>query len=160
MSPIGRVSSNSPLIKAAFVLQLLLLIYLQVIEWIDLFPWNDVRRGNSQETLDIALGAVMVAALAATHWRWRPGVWLATLVYAVWLGLQIMTFWIPYASGASEQWARIHEANFADTIQWLPTYDNHLPPDASHFVLQLLLLITLVVTGMAAFRANKEARTH
>lgn len=152
MFPSDRARANTWLIRAAFVLQLLLVVYLQAIEWIDLFPWNDVRRGNGQETLDIALGGVMVAALAATHLRWRPGVWLAALVYAVWLALQIMTFWIPYAWGASERWARIHEANFAHTIQWLPTRGNHLPPDASHFTLQLLLLITLVVTSMAACR--------
>lgn len=156
MFPTDRVGSNSLLISAAFVLQLLLLIYLQVIEWIDLFPWNDIRRGNGQEVLDIALGSVMIAALAATYWRWRPGVWLAALVYAVWLGLQITTFWIPYASGASKRWAKIHEANFADTIQWLPSHGNHLPPDASHFVLQLLLLVTLVVTGMTAYRLGRQ----
>ena len=156
MFPTGRVSPNSLLIRAAFVLQLLLLVYMQVIEWIDLFPWNDIRRGNGQEILDIALGGVMIAALAATYWRWRPGVWLAALVYAVWLGLQIMTFWMPYALGASTRWAKIHEANFAHTIQWLPSHGNHLPPDASHFVLQLLLLITLVVTGMAACRVGRQ----
>ncbi len=38
MFPTGRIGPNSLLIRAAFVLQLLLLIYLQVIEWIDLFP--------------------------------------------------------------------------------------------------------------------------
>ncbi len=141
---------------AAFVLQFLLLVYLQVIEWIDLFPWNDIRRGNGQEILDVALGGAMIAALAATHWRWRPGVWLATLAYAVWLGLQIMTFWWPYAFGASERWAKIHEANFALTIQWLPSLGTHLPPDASHFVLQLLLVITLVVTGTAAWRLESD----
>ena len=140
------------MIKAAFASQLILLIYLQVIEWVDLFPWNDVRRGNSQEVLDVALGAAMIAALAATHWRWRHGVWLATLVYSIWLGLQITTFWMPYAFAASERWSRIHEANFAQTTQWLPTYANHLPPDACHFVLQLLLVITLGVTATLAWR--------
>ena len=156
MFPVGRASPNSSLIRAAFGLQLLLLIYLQVIEWIDLFPWNDIRGGNGQELLDVTLGAVMIAALAATYRRWRPGVWLATLVYAVWTGLQIETFWVPYALGASKRWARIHEANFAHTIQWLPSRGNHLPPDASHFVLQLLLLITLAVTGLAAFHAGRK----
>jgi hypothetical protein len=157
MLAIGHSGPAAP-IRAAFVWQLLLLVYLQAIEWIDLFPWNDVRRGNGQELLDIALGAVMIAALLATAWRWRPGMWLAALVYAIWLGLQITTFWVPYVTGASERWRKIHAANFAQTIQWLPSHGNHLPPDASHFVLQLLILVTLVATCLAAYQESRETR--
>ncbi len=139
--------------RVAFISQALLVVYLEVVEWIDLFyPWNDIRRGNAQETLDIVLGAVMAAALAATYFRWRPGMVGAFLAYAVWLGLQVWTFWIPYAFGASERWARIHAANFAETVQILPTYGDHLPPDANHFVLQVLIVAALVTTGGASWR--------
>jgi hypothetical protein len=75
---------------------------------------------------------------------------IALLAYVGWLVLQIMTFWIPYVQGASPRWARVHAANFAQTVQWLPTKGNHLPPDASHFVLQLLLVVAIVCTTLAA----------
>ena len=151
----GPSSSNSSLIKAAFLLQLLLLIYLQVIEWVDLFPWNDIRKGNGQEILDIALGGIIIVALYSTYRLWRLGIWIAILTYIIWFVLQIMTFWIPYISGASEQWVKIHKANFTDTIQWLPTYDNHLPPDASHFLLQFIILVSLIAVIMVAYRMRK-----
>jgi hypothetical protein len=144
--------------KSAVIAQAVLLVYLEVIEWIDLFPWNDVRRGNGQAILDVALGAFMLLALAATWRRWWPGMAAAVLGYVVWLGLQITTFWIPYAVGASPQWQRIHAANFSQTIQWLPRWDTHLPPDASHFVLQLILVVALGAHVVATWRVLESRR--
>jgi hypothetical protein len=139
--------------------QALLLVYLEVIEWIDMFPWNDVRRGNGQEGLDIALGLLMASAILATYRRWRIGMVGAVLVYVVWLSLQIGTFWTAYIGGASPQWQRIHAANFAQTIQWLPGWGTHLPPDASHFILQVLLVITLITTTVATIRVLRGRDT-
>jgi hypothetical protein len=76
----------------------------------------------------------------------------AVLVYAVWLALQITTFWTAYIGGASANWQHIHAAYFAQTIQWLPRWGTHLPPDASHFVLQLLIVLALLTTTVAARR--------
>jgi len=123
-----------------------------MIEWISLYPWNDIRRGNGQGGLDILLGVVMLAGIISAARRWRIGVTLVALVYVAWLALQVVTFWVPYAVGASPRWQRIHAANFAQTIQWLPRSGTHLPPDASHFVLQLLLIATVTTTGMLAVR--------
>jgi hypothetical protein len=46
---------------------------MEVVEWVNLYQWNDVRRGNGQEQLDIVLGLLMLLAIAATQRRWRPG---------------------------------------------------------------------------------------
>lgn len=144
------------MIRTSVVSQAILLGYLGIIEWVNLYPWNDIRRGNGQEVLDIVLGVVMLACIAATARRLRTGVIVASVVYLAWLGLQITTFWIPYVNGASPRWQRIHAANFAQTVQWLPTSGTHLPPDASHFVLQLLLVVALVTTVVAAARLKRN----
>ena len=145
--------------RGAFAAQAALLIYLQVIEWVDLYPWNDIRGGNGQEALDIALGLLMLLALAATRRRWWPGLLIAVLVYLTWMALQVTTFWVPYVVGASPRWQRIHAANFSETVQWLPRWDTHLPPDASHFVLQLVLLVALVVTAIALRQGYRDRLT-
>ena len=155
------VHSKSWQIHLAVASQIFLLTYLQVIEWVEMFPWNDIRRGNGQETLDIAIGIAMTGFIVATSLRWRPGIWVSLLFYAAWLVLQIQTFWLPYIFGASERWAKIHAANFAKTIQWLPREGNHLPPDASHFVLQILLVATLVAVARLAWsRAVSPSRSN
>jgi hypothetical protein len=136
--------------------QLLLLCYLEVVEWVDLFPWNDVRHGNGQQGLDVVLG-LLIAGAAAAYRRWRPGMVAATILYALWMGLQVATFWLPYVRGASPEWQRIYERNFARTIQWLPRSGTHLPPDANHIVLQLVLASALICTALAAWRNRRSA---
>lgn len=144
--------------RGAFGAQGVLLIYLQLIEWVDLYPWNDIRRGNGQEVLDIALGVFMLLSLGATWRHWWPGLLVAAMGYAAWLSLQVATFWIPYVMGATPRWQQIHAANFSATVQWLPRWDAHLPPDASHFVLQLVLVVALVMTALALRAGYREAR--
>jgi hypothetical protein len=143
--------------KTALGSQALLLIYLQAIEWLNLSPWNDVRGGNGQEGLDIALGGFMLLALIATWRRWWPGMLVAALGYGVWLWLQLTTFWVPYVGGASPRWQAIHARHFSQTIQWLPRWDTHLPPDASHFVLQLILAVALFATAAATLQRARAA---
>jgi hypothetical protein len=140
------------IVRASAASQLLLLVYLEVVEWVPLFPWNDIRRGNGQEGLDVALGILMAAAIFATARRWRFGMVGAVGLYTLWLGLQITTFWTAYIGGASPGWQRIYAANFAATVQWLPRWGTHLPPDANHFVLQLVLLVAFVTTAVATAR--------
>jgi len=44
-------------------------IYLEIVEWVDLSPWNKFVDGsNGQEMLDVALGAGL-ALLALALWR-------------------------------------------------------------------------------------------
>lgn len=126
-------------------------VYLQVVEWIDLHPWNDVRTGNGQEMLDLLLAplSVMLVAWMWTSPRWAQAVASAALL--VWAGLQVTTWWSPYLWGASPSWKRVHERWFADTVQVLPNDGVHLPPDANHLVLQLLILAALALAAHAAW---------
>lgn len=124
----------------SLMLQFALAVYLQFIEWIDVFPWNDVRNGNGQEQLDMGLAVACALALVSTYRGWKPGIWFGAALYFVWLALQISTFWVPYVAGASSRWQRTWEAHFGHTVQWFPRVGNHLPPDASHFILQVLLV--------------------
>ena len=61
------------IVRKSVASQLLLLVYLEVVEWVPLFPWNDLRRGNGHEGLDLALAILMAAAIYATAHRWRLG---------------------------------------------------------------------------------------
>jgi hypothetical protein len=126
--------------------QAILLIYFQAVEWIDVFPWNDIRHGNGQVGLDIAIGMVMSGAIFSTFRRFRVAMSVASVLYAVWLWLQIDTWWLAYVRGASPAWQRTYFGFFSQTIQVLPRTGNHLPPDACHLVLQLLVLVTLATT--------------
>ena len=126
--------------------------YLQLVEWVDLFPWNDVRRGNGQETLDLILAAATLV-LAATLWvsrRWAP--LLAVGGLAAWAWLQAVTWWFPYFEGASPGWRRTWDRWFSETIHILPRDADHLPPDANHLLLQALIVVALAASLTAVAR--------
>ena len=84
-------------------------VYLQVVEWIDLHPWNDVRTGNGQELLDLLLAPVTVMLVA---WMWTSRRWAqltASVALLVWAGLQVTTWWSPYVWGDSPGWKRTYD---------------------------------------------------
>lgn len=125
-------------------------VYLQIVEWIDLFPWNDVRSGNGQELLDIILAGATVL-LVITLWfggRWAAVV--SSIGMIIWAWLQLSTWWIPYWLGASDGWKRVYSNWFSETIQILPRTEDQLPPDANHLVLHVLILVALVSSIRAA----------
>ena len=65
--------------------QIILLFYLQAVEWIEFPPWNDLSRGNGQERLDIALAVIQLFLIAGSVKRFKWILALASGFYGVWL---------------------------------------------------------------------------
>jgi len=144
----------NPGTKLAVACQLAATGYLQLVEWVELFPWNDLSRGNMQERLDVVLlaGQLLVAFWYLRAWLWPMVVgWLA---YAAWLGLQIDSWWRPYLFAGRTVGPNWY---FAHTLKFLPQIDERPTPDANHIVLQLLL-VAVLVTGALAIRRAAAAR--
>lgn len=136
-------------VRRAVAAQLAAAVYLQVIEWVPLFPWNDLSHGNGQEGLDVILGVVTLLLAVGTARRTTIAMAIAIVGYAAWLALQLETWWVPYVAGASPGWQRIYSAWFGRTFKFLPSIKDHPVPDASHVVLQLLLIAAIVLTTQA-----------
>jgi hypothetical protein len=136
--------------------QLVAACYLQAVEWIDLFPWNDLSKGNQQEVLDVVLlvAQLAIAFLYARQWLW--GMLLGWTAYAVWLYLQIVSWWKPYLFGN-----RVVGPNwyFARTYKFLPQIDSRPTPDADHVVLQVLLVAVLVCSAIAIWHVAAQRRS-
>ena len=145
----GRVESRY---RAALAWQVALAVYVQLIIWVPLGRWNyqpccstgleQLQRG----TLSVgdALSIFVYVLPAMVFWqgarrnsRWAMG--CSLLALAAWLAIQLWTWWAPYLFGASERWAAVYARAFAESTPILPRWGNHLPPDAAHFVLQVLL---------------------
>lgn len=151
--------------RAALAWQIGLAGYMQLISWVPLGRWNyqpccptgleQLRRGTL--ALSDAVGVAAFLLPVALFWlgarrQWRWPMWIALVATAVWLGLQLWTWWPPYLFGASERWSEVYARAFAQSTPILPRWGNHLPPDAAHFVLQLLLSGTVVTGAMALLR--------
>lgn len=128
-------------------------LYLEATEWIDLYPWNNIRSGNGQETLDYVVGAILLV-LVILLWRSvRLAAPLSAVLIGYWGWLEFSTWWIPYFRGASAGWEKTYAKWFAGSVQFLPSSPGHLPPDANHLVLQLLLVIVVLLSAIAAVKS-------
>ena len=142
--------------RHAAVAQLTTVTYLELIEWVPMAPWNNLSRGNGQESLDIVIGVAGVSLAVATFARYRLAALAAIGAYGAWLLLQIQTWWRPYLFGADPQWARAYARWFAHNLRVLPAIGDHPVPDASHTVLHLLLVWSCV----ACWRASRTPVRH
>lgn len=137
----------------SLVTQFLLALYFQLINWFSLGSWN-YQPGAVPLSNAVLLGKVewgdigIVSAFllpfllfSFAYWRrWTWVMWMGVAGYGVWFYLQIQTWWIPYLFGASDHWKATYYRVFAHSTQILPSFGNHLAPDAMHFIIQLLLV--------------------
>lgn len=144
--------------RISLVTQLVLFAYYQLIEWVSLFPWNDIRRGNGQATIDLIVTAIMGTLILVTWLRLRGLMLVAVGLYGFWLWLQVDSWWLPYFRGASPAWKRTYERFFAETIRFLPSDGVHLAPDACHITLQMLILAALGTTAAALVQQSRTPR--
>jgi hypothetical protein len=140
-------------VRRAVAAQLLCAGYLQFIEWVPVFPWNDLAHGNDQEVLDVILAVLQLAVAAGFALRRRWAMALGFVGYALWFALQLAGWWRPYLFGGrtvGPDWY------FARTYKFLPVIDDRPTPDVAHVVLQISLLVVLI-TAVGTWRAVGRA---
>lgn len=161
---------NWPRISAGA--QILLTAYFAFIVCVPLGVWN---RQPGHEAMFVSLwhGKLDVASLIFLGIFVTPGIvylaayrkgirslmWFTLIFDGVWLGLQIKSWWVPYLFGAAPEWQRTYERTFSQSYKFLPTIGKHLPPDAMHAVLQLLLVAAVLaglIAAVSGFRAEES----
>ena len=154
-------------LQISLATQFLLAIYFQMVNWFSLGSWNDqpgfvpmfssVISGRIQweDAGILAMFLLPFLLFALAYWRrWKWLMWVGAIGYGIWLYLQVQTWWIPYLFGASEHWQEIYHRVFVRTTKILPSFGNHLAPDAMHLTIQLLLfvIVTNSIAGLMQIR--------
>jgi hypothetical protein len=146
------------MIKLSLWLRCTLTGYLWLIALVPLGNWNKQRgdyllnaiiKGKGIESGDVGL-LVFITLPALLFWIGykKTNVWFciaALLVDAIWLVMQILSWWVPCIAGTNKTWAL--EYAKGPTTKILPSFGNHVAPDAMHFAIQVLL-ISAIVTGV------------
>ena len=150
-------------LRASVFAQAILAFYFQVIQWLPLGNWNyqpgfpplGIQAIHGHATAqDVLLMTAFVAPFVVFWFAYSKGLrwlmWIGTCGYAVWLALEVKTWWVAYAFGATDSWLRIYQRVFSRSTQLLPSLGRHLPPDGMHLVLQVLLtsVVVLAVVGL------------
>jgi len=152
----NAMSRKSRWVRLSLFFQVALLAYYETIEWINIFPWNDIRAGNGQAILDWIVTGILIVLIGITFFRLWGAMIAAALLYGLWLWLQIDSWWIPYIQGASPGWTRVYGRFFSQTIKFLPSSGPHLAPDACHVVLQGLIVGAMLATLFGIFEVRRS----
>ena len=146
------------MIKLSLWLHFSLTAYLWLIDLIPLGNWNYQQddylltaliKGKGIDAADVGL-LVFITLPAVLFWVGykKRNIWFciaALLVDAIWLVMQILSWWVPYIAGTNKTW-QLEYAN-SPTTKILPSFGNHVAPDAMHFVIHALLISELI-TGI------------
>src|ERR1700693_3505948 len=122
-------------LRISLATQFLFAIYFQVINWFPLGSWNDqpgfVPIFHSVISGKIEWGDIGILSMfllpfllfALAYWRrWNWLMWIGVAGYAIWLCLQIQTWWVPYLFGASGHWQEVYHRVFAHSAKILPSF--------------------------------------
>lgn len=93
-------------VVASVAAQSVLAVYLQIVERVSIFPWNDLRRGNPQRRLDGVIGLLQAALIAGVAAGARSAMIAAAVLYTFWLLLQIRGWWLPTSWAGPKQASR------------------------------------------------------
>ncbi len=149
--------SGGPRYWAAITAQVALLAYFELCVFVPLGRWNE-QPGNTTPfssgniILGAAVGGAQLLLLIGTVWRLKPLLWFGLLGDTVWLLLHFKSLWIPYIRGASPEYATMYARVFGRTTKLLPSFGNHLAPDAMHIFIDGLL-IAVIVTLVSYLRS-------
>ena len=152
-------------IKVSLVLQIMLAAYFQAILWFPLGSWNDqpgkrlmtlLGEGQALAVLGVALAMLLPVLLFALGiWkRWMGLIWLGLTGYGAWAVLQIQSWWIPWMFGADER-ALNNQRFLQRTYKIFPSSIGHPAPDAMHFVLDVLLFLTVVTIALGLLKTRR-----
>ncbi len=147
---------------AAVVAPLALLVYLLLLDFVDLFPWNDLSVVTVREqVLGILINDLIILLIAAAFMQSRRVLqFLAVLASALFVLGHIVTWWIPYFFGTSSAAMQEHAYLYGRTTTFLPPIQDHPRPNAAHVVVGVLALATLICTTMAIIVTREQKTTH
>jgi hypothetical protein len=141
--------------KVAIAFQILLFIYFEGTTLVNLYPWNDLSKYSNQEKIIEASvnGIIIILCLGLFISEIKWLMIISVIFWFVFLFMQILTWWMPYLTGKHlKQFPKtLYETHFKNTFKLLPPIKDHIIPDAQHNVLQILSLITFIVSTFALF---------
>jgi len=130
----------------AIVTPLVLLAYLALIDFANLYPWNDTASVPKRERIRDALlnyPPLVIASIAFLLDNQVLRIIGLVLVVVYTIG-NAASWWIPYVVGATANQRRQYQTSFSRTSKSLPPIRDHPVPDNEHVVVSVLIWVMLV----------------
>jgi hypothetical protein len=133
----------------AVALPLLWLAWLALIDWVPMFPLNDLTAGNRRSRLLAAVinypFPLLIAGGVALRQPWS--LWTATVLCVLTLAGHLVSWWLPYFGLSSASQRAVYLRDYARTLKILPTRNHTVVPDVQHMVVGAITLAMLATTS-------------
>lgn len=130
--------------------QIVFYVYWLATEWIDFFPWNDIRSAKRKDQIagtilhTILMALCMIAFFVGNKWLMVS----ACIWFTILLSVEICNWVLPYLFGIhlTEIDKETYGEHFVRTYRFLPPIKDHNIIDAQHTV---VILLTMVMWGIS-----------
>ena len=139
--------------QLATLLPLLFLSYQILIDWVNLFPWNDLATKTAKtRLLELLLNYSPLLLIAYGFHQPTPSTKLYALIGSVaYLLGHLNAWWRPYLLGATSKEQAEYQQYFSRTYKFLPAIGDHPIPDGEHVVLGVICLLMVGCSLLAYF---------
>ena len=132
----------------AVIVPLVWLAWLIVIDWVPMYPLNDLTHANVRQR--VLAGVInypfplVISGAVALHQTWSLIV--ATALCLLVLNGHVRSWWLPYFGKSSDAQRELYQREYSRTLKILPTEGRGVVIDVQHMVVGALSLLMLVTT--------------
>ncbi|RSN01817.1 hypothetical protein DMB42_37215 [Nonomuraea sp. WAC 01424] len=139
----------------AITVPLVWLAWLAVVDWVPLFPLNDLHSGNAKGRLLAAAinypFPLLIAGGVAVHRTWS--LVAATALCVLVVAGHVRSWWLPYFGPATPEQRELYLREYSRTWKVLPTAGHGVVIDVQHMVVGVLSLLMLAATIVVTLTA-------
>jgi hypothetical protein len=151
---------RASLIDLALTLQIFVVLFLLLHDWVPLGSLNDVKAAQAADTRRRLIVVTVASALpsivglvGSLYFRRAFPTWLTVWLWLTYVGLllgQVRAWWIPYLFVPEPARAARYKSMFEHTHAFLPSR-NGIRPNTLHMILGAAILSMLAVLSALAF---------
>jgi len=130
------------------LIPLIFVIYLLIIDFVDLYPFNDVTKHKPHDRKIELVNYCLFSAVGVYSWLELPGyVWVSFILTCMLVVGYVFVWYVPYFRGHYSEYTRQeYEYSFSKTIKILPPIKDHPIPDLEHMFVGVFIVVWFVVT--------------
>lgn len=136
----------------SYLLPLVFLLYQIIIDFVDLFPFNDVHvRDKRLRKFEVLGNYPPLLIISACFYFGGKAAWFGLGMTSIIMIMHLFAWWFPYFFGFPKSVRSDYEKYFARTLKILPPIKNHIVPDVEHIGVGVILTITLITQCLFLF---------
>jgi hypothetical protein len=127
------------------LLPLVFLAYQILIDFVDLFPFNDIASRDKRLRKYEVLGNYppLLIISFCFYYDSTVSVWIGFILTCIIFVMHLFAWWIPYFFGVPQSAKKDYDRYFTRTLKCLPMIKDHVVPDIQHCGVGMLLVTSL-----------------